>query len=158
MIRDGSRDGGAMSDLYRLSDAQMAQLAPFLPKSHGKPRADDRRVPGGMICASRALLEWVPQQGGTTEYTHARTRSKRAKPGSTERVLSLSVMLFTSCPELQRSTTAACCPISQAETEMRSQKNLDRSEHNRKNPAHPTLPKIKNINASGDVRCFKCFA
>ncbi|MEL6419494.1 MAG: IS5/IS1182 family transposase, partial [Pseudomonadota bacterium] len=27
-----------MSDLFWLSDAQMARLAPFFPKSHGKPR------------------------------------------------------------------------------------------------------------------------
>jgi len=27
-----------MSDLYWLSDAQMAKLKPFFPKSHGKPR------------------------------------------------------------------------------------------------------------------------
>ena len=31
-----------MSDLYWLSDAQMAKLEPFFPKSHGKPRVDDR--------------------------------------------------------------------------------------------------------------------
>lgn len=33
-----------MSDLFWLTDAQMARLEPFFPKSHGKPRADDRRV------------------------------------------------------------------------------------------------------------------
>ena len=33
-----------MSNLYWLSDAQMERLKPFLPKSHGKPRVDDRRV------------------------------------------------------------------------------------------------------------------
>jgi transposase len=33
-----------MSDLFWLTDAQMARLAPFFPKSHGKPRVDDRRV------------------------------------------------------------------------------------------------------------------
>ena len=27
----------------------MAQLQPFFPKSHGKPRVDDRRVRGGII-------------------------------------------------------------------------------------------------------------
>ena len=29
-----------MSDLFWLTDAQMARLAPFFPKSHGKPRVD----------------------------------------------------------------------------------------------------------------------
>ncbi|ARC35481.1 hypothetical protein A6J80_02980 [Paracoccus yeei] len=33
-----------MSNLYWLSDAQMERLKPFFPKSHGKPRVDDRRV------------------------------------------------------------------------------------------------------------------
>jgi len=33
-----------MSNLYRLTDEQMARLRPYFPKSHGKPRADDRRV------------------------------------------------------------------------------------------------------------------
>lgn len=33
-----------MSNLYWLSDDQMARLRPFFAKSHGKPRVDDRRV------------------------------------------------------------------------------------------------------------------
>ena len=33
-----------MSNLYWLTDAQMERLKPFFPKSHGKPRVDDRRV------------------------------------------------------------------------------------------------------------------
>ena len=33
-----------MSDLYWLTDEQMARLSPYFPKSHGKPRVDDRRV------------------------------------------------------------------------------------------------------------------
>lgn len=45
-----------MSDLYWLTDEQMASLLPYFPKSHGKPRVDDRRVLSGIIFASRALL------------------------------------------------------------------------------------------------------
>lgn len=37
-----------MSDLYWLSDAQMAKLEPFFPKLHGKPRVDDKRVMSGI--------------------------------------------------------------------------------------------------------------
>ena len=33
-----------MSDLFWLTDEQMAKLSPFFPKSHGKLRVDDRRV------------------------------------------------------------------------------------------------------------------
>ena len=42
-----------MSDLYWLSDTQMAKLEPFFPKSHGKPRVDDRRVMSGIIFINR---------------------------------------------------------------------------------------------------------
>uniref|UniRef100_A4WTJ9 Uncharacterized protein n=2 Tax=Cereibacter sphaeroides (strain ATCC 17025 / ATH 2.4.3) TaxID=349102 RepID=A4WTJ9_CERS5 len=38
-----------MSNLFWLTDAQMARLQPFFPKSHGKPRVDDRRVLSGII-------------------------------------------------------------------------------------------------------------
>jgi len=33
-----------MNNLFWLTDVQMARLQPFFPKSHGKPRVDDRRV------------------------------------------------------------------------------------------------------------------
>jgi transposase len=49
---------GDMSDLYWLSDAQMAKLAPFFPKSHGKPRVDDKRVLSGIIFINRNGLRW----------------------------------------------------------------------------------------------------
>jgi transposase len=47
-----------MSDLYWLSDAQMAKLEPFFPKSHGKPRVDDKRVLSGIIFINRNGLCW----------------------------------------------------------------------------------------------------
>ncbi len=42
-----------MNDLFWLTDPQMARLAPFFPKSHGKPRVDDRRVLSGIIFINR---------------------------------------------------------------------------------------------------------
>ncbi len=42
-----------MSDLFWLTDEQMGKLAPFFPKSHGKPRVDDRRVLSGIIFINR---------------------------------------------------------------------------------------------------------
>ncbi len=42
-----------MSDLFWLSDAQMARLESFFPKFHGKPRVDDRRVLSGIIFINR---------------------------------------------------------------------------------------------------------
>lgn len=38
-----------MSDLYWLTDAQMARLQPYFPKSHGEPRVDDRRALSGIV-------------------------------------------------------------------------------------------------------------
>ncbi len=38
-----------MSSLYWLSEARMECLRPFLLKSHGLPRVDDRRVLSGII-------------------------------------------------------------------------------------------------------------
>jgi hypothetical protein len=37
-----------MSDLYWLTDEQMAKLSPFFPKSHGKPRV---HCPAGYCAA-----------------------------------------------------------------------------------------------------------
>ena len=55
-----------MSDLFWLSDAQMARLEPYFPKSHGKPRVDDRRVLSGIIFINRNGLRWrdAPKEYG----------------------------------------------------------------------------------------------
>ena len=42
-----------MSDLYWLTDEQMARLQPFFPKSHGKPWVDDWRVLSGIVFVNR---------------------------------------------------------------------------------------------------------
>ena len=47
-----------MSDLFWLSEAQMTRLKPFFPKSHGKPRVDDRRVLSGIVFINRNGLRW----------------------------------------------------------------------------------------------------
>lgn len=55
-----------MTDMFLLSDAQMARISPFFPKSHGKPRVDDRRVISGIIFVIRNGLRWrdVPASYG----------------------------------------------------------------------------------------------
>ena len=40
------------------TDEQMARLEPYFPKSHGKPRVDDRRVLSGIIFVNRNGLRW----------------------------------------------------------------------------------------------------
>jgi transposase len=47
-----------MSDLFWLTDEQMARLQPFFPRSHGRPRVDDRRVLSGIIFINRNALRW----------------------------------------------------------------------------------------------------
>jgi transposase len=47
-----------MSELYWLTDEQMARLQPFFPKSYGKPRVDDRRVLSGIVFVNRSGLRW----------------------------------------------------------------------------------------------------
>ena len=42
-----------MSNLFWLADEQMAKLSTFFPKSHGKPRVDDKRVLSGIIFINR---------------------------------------------------------------------------------------------------------
>ncbi|BAK86184.1 transposase (plasmid) [Komagataeibacter medellinensis NBRC 3288] len=55
-----------MSDLYWLTEEQMDRLRPFFPKSHGKPRVDDRRVLSGIIFVNRNGLRWrdAPREYG----------------------------------------------------------------------------------------------
>jgi transposase len=55
-----------MNNLFRLTDAQMARLEPFFPKSRGKPRVDDRQVLSGIIFINRNGLRWcdAPREYG----------------------------------------------------------------------------------------------
>lgn len=43
---------------FWLTEAQMERLKPFFPKSHGKPRVDDRRVLSGIIFINRDGMRW----------------------------------------------------------------------------------------------------
>jgi transposase len=47
-----------MITLLWLTEAQMARLEPCFPKSHGKPRVDDRRVLSGIVFVNRNGLRW----------------------------------------------------------------------------------------------------
>ena len=65
-----------MSNLFWLTDVQMARLQPFFPKSHGKPRVDDRRVLSGIIFINRNGLRWCD---APKEYGPAKTLYNRWK-------------------------------------------------------------------------------
>ena len=63
-----------MSDLYWLTDEQMARLEPYFPKSHGKPRVDDRRVLSGIVFVNRNGLRWcdAPREYGPHKALYKR--------------------------------------------------------------------------------------
>ncbi len=65
-----------MSNLFWLSNEQMARLRPFFPKSHGVPRVDDRRVLSGIIFVNRNGLRW---SDAPKEYVPAKTLYNRWK-------------------------------------------------------------------------------
>ena len=66
--------GAMMSNLFWLTDAQMARLRPFFPKSHGVPRVDDRRVLSGIILINRDALRWcdMPKEYGPPKALYNR--------------------------------------------------------------------------------------
>ena len=63
-----------MSDLFWLTDAQMARLRPFFPKPHGKPRVDDKRVLSGIILININGLRW---RDAPSEYGPPKTLYNR---------------------------------------------------------------------------------
>ena len=67
---------GIMSNLFWLTDGQMARLRPFFPRSHGKPRVDDRRVLSGIIFINRNGLRW---RDAPREYGPPKTLCNRWK-------------------------------------------------------------------------------
>jgi putative transposase len=47
-----------VSDLCRLSEAQMRRIEPYFPLSHGVPRVGDRRIVSGIIFVIRNTARW----------------------------------------------------------------------------------------------------
>ncbi len=66
-----------MSNLFWLTDAQIARIEPFFPNSHGKPRVDDRRVLSGMIFINRNGLRWCHAPREYTPHKSLYNRWKR---------------------------------------------------------------------------------
>ena len=54
-----------MSNLYWLTDEQMARLKPFFPKSHGVPRVDDRKVLSGIYSSIAMVCVGLMHPGNT---------------------------------------------------------------------------------------------
>jgi transposase len=47
-----------MSDLFLLSERQMAQISPHFSLAHGVPRVDERRVVSAIVYVIRNGLQW----------------------------------------------------------------------------------------------------
>lgn len=47
-----------MSDLFWLTEHQLARIEPYFPLAHGVPRVDDRKVVSGIIFVIRNGLRW----------------------------------------------------------------------------------------------------
>jgi transposase len=65
-----------VSNLFWLTDEQMARLRSFFPESHGKPSVDDRRVLSGIFFINRNRLRWSDAPGA---YGPAKTLYNRWK-------------------------------------------------------------------------------
>ena len=89
-----------MSDLFWLTDEQMARLQPFFPRSHGRPRVDDRRVLSGIIFINRNGLRW---RDAPREYGPAKTLYNRWKRWSDKGVF-LAMMDGLSAKGTERKT------------------------------------------------------
>lgn len=70
-----------LSDLYWLTDEQMARLEPYFPKSHGKPRVHDRRVLSGFIFVNWNGLRWryAPKPYGPHKPLYNRWKRRGGK-------------------------------------------------------------------------------
>nr|WP_081288611.1 transposase [Tritonibacter mobilis] len=66
-----------MSDLFWLTEAQMAKLSLFFPKPHGKPRVDGRRIRSGIIFINRNGLRWrdAPEACGPHKTLYSKRRN-----------------------------------------------------------------------------------
>lgn len=82
-----------MSDLFWLSDAQMARLEPLFSKSHGKPRVDDRRVLSGIIFINRNGLSgrYAPNAHGPHKTIYDRWKRWSDKGVFTQLMVGLAV-------------------------------------------------------------------
>ena len=106
-----------MSDLFWLSEAQMARLAPFFPKSHGRPRVDDRRVLSGIIFINRNGLRW---RDAPKEYGPHKTLYNRWKRWSDKGVFA-RIMIGLAAESSEEKTVTGSDSIAAAHS---VQKNL----------------------------------
>lgn len=75
--------------LQHLNEKLLKPLAPYFPKSHGRPRVDDRRVLSGIIFINRNGLRW---RDAPKEYGPHKTLYNRWKRWSEKGVFAQIMM------------------------------------------------------------------
>ncbi|MDV2968793.1 IS5 family transposase [Nitratireductor aquimarinus] len=98
-----------MSNLFWLTDEQMARLQPYFPKSHGRQRVDDRRVLSGIIFVNRNGLRWCD---APKEYGPAKTLYNRWKRWGDKGIF-IQMMEGLAVPEAAEHKTIMIDAISQ---------------------------------------------
>ncbi|WP_405404749.1 IS5 family transposase [Paracoccus sp. Ld10] len=93
-----------MSNLFWLTEAQMARLRTFFPKSHGRPRVDDLRVLSGIIFINRNGLRWCD---APREYGPAKTLYNRWKRWSDNGVFA-RIMVGLAAKDTDSKTIMTC--------------------------------------------------
>lgn len=90
-----------MSNLFWLTEEQMARLQPYFAKSHGRQRVDDRRVLSGIIFVNRNGLRWCD---APREYGPAKTLYNRWKRWSDKGIF-IQMMAGLTVPEVAEHKT-----------------------------------------------------
>src|SRR3546814_8703339 len=96
-----------MSDLYWLTNEQMARLKPYFPKSHGRKRVDDRRVLSGIIFVNRNGLRW---RDAPSEHGPAKTLYNRWKRLS-DKGLFIRMMEVLATPQAKIGRAQVLTPV-----------------------------------------------
>ena len=81
-----------MSDLFLLSESQMAKISPHFPKPHGVPRVDDRKVISGIVYVLKHGLQWKDAPKGYGPHKTLYNRFRRwSEMGVFDRIFSALV-------------------------------------------------------------------
>ncbi len=101
-----------MSNLFWLTEAQMDRLRPFFPKSHGRPRVDDRRVLSGIIFINRNGLRWcdAPREYGPPKTLYNRWK-RWSGMGVFARIMEGIATRYDRCPIVFLSAIALAATV-----------------------------------------------
>jgi transposase len=136
-----------MSEQFWLSDEQVERLAPYLPRSRGKARVDDRRVLSGIIHVQRNGLRWcdapavdgphkrsttATSAGPATACSSASSTHWRRPPGRP------SASSSTAPTSRHTARQRACCRKRGPATDRAHQRRAELQAARRLRPACPT--------------------